>query len=279
MTRIPIGVIIGIAQIVAVFATVSTLLGRMYFIAYLDAVGVPRTAISLNISEYAILSPDVTLLAAGSAITSTVLWRRSRFIQLWSKLNKQSGYIGYAIAIISIVVIAILILPIVLTGSLQRYPGIMGLALLIPLTLMLAAGIILGASSSDEVKNVSDPSEAFFPKYVTRQVKRTSAYLICVLAVGLPLIYFPGVIAKFDATDLLLNAPSDTIELATPNSISLQTEKDECRLGTEYCKFKVVIVDDEFLYAHLIKPEPASETQTVYVIPMADIRSIAYESK
>ena len=279
MTKSHISIIIGIAQIVAVFATVSTLLGRMYFISYLDAVGVPKTAINLNISDYAVLSPDVTLLAAGSAIIATVLWRRSHFIRLWSKWNKHSSLIGHAIAIGGIVVLAFSMAMVALTGSYQRYPGNIGLVLLIAFTIMIFGAIVIGSSSPEKVKKMPSISNSFLSKYVTRQVISTAGFVLCVLAVGLPLIYFPATIARIDAGYTLSNAPTATIEFADTGSISLPNGGDKCGLSPANCKFRVVIVGDEFLYARLVNSESASEKQMVYAIPKADIKSIAYEPR
>ena len=60
------------AQSFAVFVAISILLGRVYHLTYLETLGIPSSEVRLNVVDYSVLSPDVTILGVGIAIVSAV---------------------------------------------------------------------------------------------------------------------------------------------------------------------------------------------------------------
>ena len=63
-----------IVQSFAAFLGLSVLLGRMYYLAYSETIGVPASSIRLSVIDYSIIAPDVTVLGIG-IVAAAVVWQ------------------------------------------------------------------------------------------------------------------------------------------------------------------------------------------------------------
>ena len=57
----------------AIFAAFSTLLGRIYFLAYSDTLKIPESEFDLDVLSYSVISPDVVISGFGVAVSSVVI--------------------------------------------------------------------------------------------------------------------------------------------------------------------------------------------------------------
>ena len=63
-----------IVQSFAVFVAISTLLGRIYSLTHFEALGIPVSEIPLNVTDYAVVSPEVTIFGVGFSIMMVILF-------------------------------------------------------------------------------------------------------------------------------------------------------------------------------------------------------------
>ena len=63
-----------VVQSFAVFVAISTLLGRMYSLTYLEVLGIPTSDIRLSVPEYSVVSPEVSIYGVGSSIIVAILF-------------------------------------------------------------------------------------------------------------------------------------------------------------------------------------------------------------
>ena len=70
-----------VAQSVVVFAGISTILGRVYFQSYFEALDIPESAVGVRLAEYSIIEPQITLMGIGMAILAPLFFLFLTFFQ------------------------------------------------------------------------------------------------------------------------------------------------------------------------------------------------------
>ena len=94
MNGLNIGYGVVVIQSFAIFAGLSSLLGRVYFTKYYEVLKVPTSEIDISLTDYAVISPDVTILGIGIAITYGLFWWWRRELELPHSWNWQRMVTG-----------------------------------------------------------------------------------------------------------------------------------------------------------------------------------------
>ena len=259
-----------IVQSFAVFVAISILLGRIYFLTYLETLGIPTSEARLNVVDYSVLSPDVTILGVGLALLSTVFLWAYKFPTSSTGWRSTRIVIGIVLSIMGI-----------LLGRADflhaLHSGFFGFALLLALALSAAGGLTFasGITSSDSSRNSGNDSGEPFDNI------RTFIPIVLITFIGLSLVLvaltYSVRIGRLDARNTLLDAQQANIEftsLGAPNG--LPYESDTCQNDSSSCAFKVILIGDEFIYLRPVDSGPSPEEQRLYAFPVKDIASIAY---
>lgn len=257
-------------QSFAVFVALTTLLGRIYSLTYFEFLGIPASEISLKITDYSVISPDVTIFGVGF---STII-----AIQFLFHKQSASTSVPLRTKFVWVLVLAGLgtVLLLVAFRLLVQQPQLNSvlsvLSVLIALTLFLIAGSILGsrpASDSSTDKQTIAIQNILMPLFAT---------LILVFSAWI-ITEFCSTIARVDAWHTLAEAPQAKIELASSSA------HDELRIdsndsNTDFLSldrlFRVIHVGERFIYVRPLDLE--SPQENLYALPVGDIVSIAYVS-
>ena len=83
-----------VVQSFAVFVAISipTLLGRIHSLTFYEVLGIPASEIRLNVTDYAVVSPEVTIFGVGFSLTIAVLlWydgaERLSIVPRWARIS------------------------------------------------------------------------------------------------------------------------------------------------------------------------------------------------
>ncbi len=268
------------AQSFAVFVAISILLGRVYHLTYLETLGIPSSEVRLNVVDYSVLSPDVTILGVGIAIVSAVFWWGLKFITSLTDLSWIRILIGIALLILSFPIGRIISDAMVRTEELQAFnSGGFRLILLIPLAMSAAGGLFVASglpvpgsasNSSNDAAATFNIVGTFIPLFLT------SVGLILVLIA----LSYSVTIGRLDARNTLLDAPQANIDftsLSMRNGFRYAPEK--CQIDSASCDFKVILIGDRFIYLSPVDSEASPENQHIYAFPIEGIETIVYVSE
>ena len=252
-----------LAQTLAVFVAVSTLMGRIHSLTYYKTLGIPTSEIRLSVTDYSVVSPETTTFGVGFSIIIAIhFW--SNWLQALKKIPRSVGILVGIILLIAGISFG------VYTFSSQQ-SDVDSVGLIIQILMLLAIfsfGItILLASLFPKNGEQSELSRAIMPL--------TVVLLICYSVwVG---SQFSSTIGRADALNTWVTAPVASIELA-PSSVL-----DPLRYGSEECSsdslgncYRVILISDKFVYLRPLDTETPGER--LYALPIGDIAGITYVS-
>lgn len=258
-----------LVQSFAIFVATSILLGRVYSLAYFDALEIPTSEIRLALAEYSVASPVVTIYGIGfSAIVAVY------FLFPWNSLQAPSAWwmrIVLGALLVLLGVISSFYLAYIIGNSLDINIKLISLLMLLNLALTLFGAAIINSGLLAMVTRI-EPVSA---------LRNAITPLIVALYIGSSLwmmTEFSSIIGRVDAALTLVGAPSATIELST-SSENGQQQHSLGKYGVDYLseEFKVVMVSDKFVYLRrLAGSEPSKEH--LYALPIKDVASIVYIS-
>ena len=254
-----------IVQSFAVFVAISTLLGRIYSLTYFRALGIPTSEIRLSVTDYSVVSPEVTIFGVGfSIIVAILLW--SDGMEALTIVPRRARFLAGSICLFG----AIAIPAYVVLSS--RQPDLDSVWLTILMLLVFALGSFGGGFLSS----------GFFPDAQgTDQeivLRKAIMPLLVIIVVGFGIWIaseFSSIMGKVDAEITWETAPQARIELASsgPHE-SLRYDPDECDSDSARCRFRVVLIGDKFVYLRPLDPELSEER--LYAVPIEDIATINY---
>lgn len=255
-----------IVQSFAVFVAISTLLGRIYSLTYFETLGIPVSEISLNVTDYAVVSPDVTIFGVGFSVITAIL--------LWSGGSEAlKAFPRRARVLLGLVCcLGAILIPTYAVIYLSRQPDLDSVWLTIQMLLAFAlasfgGSILSSAFSSDAPRKNHEIalSKAFMPLLI-----------ILVLGIGVwTASEFSSIMGEVDARITAATAPQASIELASSNEHdALPYGQVECGSSSLGCLFRVVLISDTFVYLRPLDPE--SPEDRLYAVPIGDIASINY---
>lgn len=255
----------------AIFVPLSILFGRIHFLRYYEELGISTSRISINVAEYAIISPGTTILSVGLTIIAafslwwyrsidvTDVWRMDRI--LWGLVLSA---VGVTIGAFDSLIFS--------AGELQfSNSATFGLWKLIPLTMALTGGFIT-ASGYAYGNRATEDGDTF--KFRRLFVPLLAMFYVVVLL--LVAASYAKQIGETDAEATLRDAPKASIVVSYPLSPSVsQYWPEGCREESSHCNFRVLLIDDNFIYLKSENSEsPYSES--IHAVPIGDVKSIVY---
>ncbi len=248
-----------------IFVAFSILLGRIYFLKYYRTLGIPTSEVRLNILDYSVISPDVTILGVGIA----TLWA----VHTWAtRRHRSSGNrrenILYGIVLVG-VGIALPFLGNLFGDGPEPGLGISAIERGLSLVISMYGGTFIGAAIAVGPRDDKD-------RALARQVAPLFYSLITIVFLLL-ILGNTSRYAESDAERLLSEAPQAKVQFTSSSPHNSQvggTDVEED--GLSFPNFKVVLIGDRFIYFHPTDLKRAQGDPMLYAIPMADIVSITY---
>lgn len=255
-----------VVQSFAVFVAISTLMGRVYSLAYHETLGIPKTEIDLTVLDYAVVSPEVTVFGvAFSLIVAAFLssdWQRA--LEHFPRVPKIVA--GFLIMVVGIC-------PLVLAIAIASQQAYLDLIYFTVMTLITAVFWFSGAVvlSSGVFPDTERTDQKFA---LSKAVSPLLAIVIVVVGVWNTSKY-SMIIGELEARIELTAAPQARIALAsTSTDDALRHVIEECDVDPEGCQFRVVLTGDRFVYLRSLESESSEES--LYAVPTRDIASMTY---
>ncbi|MYC32543.1 MAG: hypothetical protein F4X64_05135 [Chloroflexi bacterium] len=258
-----------LVQSFAIFVAISILLGRVYSLAYFDALEIPASEIRLALAEYSVASPEVTIYGIGfSAIVAVC------FLFPWSSVLTASPWwlriaLGASLFLLGLS-------PWIYLINYSVSPSDLNTKFISLLMLLNAALTLFG------VAIVNSGFLAMVPQAEAAKALRNAITpLIVALYLGSSLwlmTEWASTMGKVDAALTLAGAPSARIELSASSVNGRQGQgSDDYGASFPSHDFKVVMISDKFVYLRRsADSEPSKEH--LYALPIEDVASILYIS-
>ena len=264
----------------AVFVALSTLLGRIYFLEYFKELGIPHTESRLNVIDYAVIAPDVTIIGIGVSLVYPVIIMWSTAVKIPARLQLHTLYFALFLILLSV------LLPLAnteLVPSVQSYLsrlGIYGLWKSFIVAVSLTAGVVYGAGLTAGVDDTSSNGEGKLLGSIRRNSRvlrlvLPMVYIAIAIYVALTTINSAVTLAERDARDAIQNSPSATLELSGGNvSEALREMMYTNCVEHVPCKFRVLLIGEKFIY--LRPQEIEDQRKLIYAVLLRDISAVTY---
>ena len=264
------------APLVAIFLGFSTLLGRIYFLKYFETVGIPASDVLPNIIDYAVISPDVTILGVGiSIVPAFVVWGLS---QVRPKPRNSWGRIGTGAILILTGLTSFAVLHLSPQWGIQPEPGLGVYGIW---WILSASAIMFGSAigvSGVSVKTAEATNPALSAVF-ERVILSILVWVIIVLIV-LYASYQSNDIAMRDAERALRDAPKASIKFTSSGGHEfLHSGLEDYDGDPSTLEFRVILIGDRFVYLGPTSLEVPPDASPIYAIPTRDIASIFYFPK
>ena len=255
-----------VVQSFAVFVAISTLLGRIYSLRFYEVLGIPTSEIRLNVTDYAVVSPEVTIFGVGFSLTIAVL--------LWYDGAEGLSIVPRWVRILlgSICCFGAIFLPVYAVVYSSRQPDLdsvwITIQVLSSFPLVSFGGAFL---SSGFARNTPKSDQEI-------ALAKAIMPLMIILIVGFAVwtaSQFSSIMGEVDALRSWAKAPVARIELASSgDQYALGYGSEECNGDSPHCHFGVVLIGDEFVYLRPLDTE--STKGRLFAVPIGDITSIVY---
>ena len=267
-----------VIQSFAIFAALSTVLGRIYFLTYFRTLGIPTSEMRLSITDYSIISPDTAILGVGMVIAAPVLlW----FARLDSSTTTRPNRIAIGLGIILLAMGFVALDTMVFTNQAFR-PGLLGIGKLVPLVISMTGAAVIASGfsmpSGDDIKTAKNAPKNYevVKMYRAWRLLLSITIVIYVMVLFAFTSYYAMIIGRLDAESLLQNTPSANVEFISSNSLALiRHDAGICPEDSLSCDFKVLLIGDNFVYLKPLKSD-LPEGNRIYAFPPTDIASISY---
>ena len=265
------------------FLGFSILLGRIYFLSRIDSLGIPESAIRLNVVDYAIISPEVTLFGILLSILAPLSFLLTRALSAISFYPWRSAPIIWPILQILLALVFLIFSTIASNSVPLEFSEGCGCNVwqfLIPFFLptFLALGsafAINGTSQLHLLLNGDDNNSKLDTEAFTRVV--TGVVLILVLTVSLFMsIHLSDLFGEANGRTTLNGAPQAFIEVKSDERDEILNSSDNCLKVGERCIFRIILIGDDFIY---VRPTPLNSSHfgsTIFSVPKSDILQITY---
>ena len=267
-----------VIQSFAIFVALSTMLGRIYFLTYMDVLGVPHTDVRLNVTDYALLSPDVTVFGIGAALFYGTAFLFQRQLNTTSLLPIYSKFkIGLVLVLALVSFVGLSSSPI--APYILIFPGLFGLIVLLYLIINLFLWFMfwnLAFSNAADDNRSQNPEDGAGIRQ--RQVRTLALITLLVLSVVVIIILNTSAMARSKARVQLETAPIAKVEFdQTATSQSNEEADVSCSMQEMCSHFRVVLLSEKFVYLlpHSCDTCPEGETH-LYAVPVNDIVALSF---
>ncbi len=274
-----IGIII---QSSTLFVALSALLGRIYFLAYYQTLGIPTSEIRLNVMDYSLISPDTTILGIGiSGMVAYMVWWREP-LSLYGIWGKKKAFIVIGLFVGSLVIVVLGALAVSIFPYLVNI-GVIGVVMLLCMVLLSAGSALIHSAVRPWVRenlsrfgtsagSLDDSQNTLHNLSVLLFVMASFAILAMVLMATTT----SAQIGRINAMLALQSSPEATIILdSLEERGELPSESTLCQ-DLEQCQVQIVHVTDRFFYLQPTEPESSIEERLLHAVPKEDIQRLVY---
>ncbi len=285
----------------AIFAAFSTLLGRIYFRTYANALEIPESEFRLNAISYSVISPDVAIAGVGVALFSIAI-----VISFRLRINPNYRTFIFCAGLVLLVSSSISVIKDFFNQDIPESGiGVLGIWwLLITTGWTLGTALILSTLGS---WLTSTPSGNKRPRRARRSDKRNQSTLFNhsmlqygLRMVGLSALVSVGVVAaalllvmpflqativgRMDASLQLRDAPLVVVEVTSSSLFDdLNGDEDKSDEDRSIRRFRLIHTSENFVFVRppglscicptMADLSPGEPYQ--YALPVSEIRSIA----
>ena len=256
-----------VAASVAIASIFSTLIGRVYFLSYYKTLAVPISEVSVNISDYAVMSLDVTIYGIGIAVAVSLIVTLGR--QTPSPDRRRIGMLVGAIAVLIIPLVCLWVASVWLERPPLDFPGGFGLlgAIMAFLWIVVSPTLFWSGIPRNFLSLVRGKSKGSRNCHISMPLSPFLYPVAMVLLVLAGSMASADMMGKTDAQAELEYAPAIEIEFAESASDSAtQIELAECSKDFPQCAVKLVWTGERFVYV--------STGEALYAVPHTRIDSI-----
>ena len=274
-----VGIVI---QSFAIFVALSTMLGRIYFLRYMDVLGVPHTDVRLNVTEYALLSPDVTIFGIGIALIFPAMFLFRRQLEAVEMLLPKSKFWMGLSALMWAVASTSIGMPFA-APYVSILPGVHGLVLVLLLVLgMYVVPTFLSrafpGTDGDNEERQSEEIAERIQQLQFFQGKRYGLTALLGFIIVFIIVWNTSVVAGSNALAQLQTAPIAKVEFDPPIEYE---SNDVSTVGCnvrEMCKdFRVVLMGEEFIYLFPNSCSTCTEVETeLYAVRVDDVVALSF---
>ena len=257
-----------VVQSFAAFAALSTFLGRIYFVTYYDALGIPASDVQVNFVDYATISPNVTFLGiALAALSISIFFNRPNFRNSSDATGKERlvGVLLFGIGFTAP------ILGLVAYDLVPQYSAVtFGLILMGGFVMSLTGIAILDRKDQGAPPNSMNPVKEF--------LRRPLIAVTVVMLISVTISSFAAaMIGDRDAFNKLNKAPSAHIQMSAVYSSENPIATGICEdVSDTDCVVRVIFIGNSFTYVVPVESDVASPDRIVIAIPTRDIGKIVY---
>lgn len=250
------------------FVAYSVVLGKQYYRAYCEQLGIPYYDVSLDAVSYSIVSPTLTVLAAGFIIWSIAyVFTIINWIPTNRKLSIMMGSV-------------LLFLPICLM-FLRHFDLLLVLGLNEPASFFWPTSVIVVTVGARLlVAGISMGSEWF--AHLFERLFKQFGILTVVFAIvlsGILLINQAIEIGQHDAQEMLRRKPNANVIFAESSSAKSNfCSSNECDYSSEVYPFVVVHTSENFLYICQNCLDISTGRSSVHAVPIGDVDRITYSA-
>ena len=259
-----------VAQGVVVFAGISTILGRVYFQAYFETLGIPESAVRVRLADYSIIEPQITLMGIGMATLVPLFFLFLTFFQRARPFDNTRHFIG------SILMIAPLILMVGIPPSGATFMVQFAAAFLIPLG---GSMIVSAPRLQAALLNIGQSSDQDSSADLRNVKYRAMAGIVLLMVFTMAFLVTKNYSSDFAAIEAeltLQEAPIANIEFDSEAQSLTKGVKECLEWDSGGCLFRVVLLGDRFMYLSPIPHKREMSVSGLYAVPINDVRYIHY---
>ena len=289
-----------VSIILVTLVWISLLLGRLYYQSFVESLGLPPSESHLPLLDYALISPNVTILGVGFSVSVAIVIVYALSISIPRAATSSASifYVIFSLVLIAVPTIILMVLPRESTFDiLGSVFFAVALIILFFFGLMAALMYAIGILSTQPTDRSSDQKSTLIlpPSYnssVQRSVvgilipeglpgfvKRATTVVLIPILIGAVLIFcamYAILFGAIDSCDVLSNPKVATVEFK-----SSDYNERLCDATGDNCAVKVSHIGDMHIYlldhdTYACDGTFNSEPPRLHAVPFEEVRIIGY---
>ena len=301
-----------VLQSVAIFVAISIFLGRIYFLSFHERLGLPVTDVPINIMDYSIISPNVTLFCFTISIISGIIFmfpEQTKQMVTRVKLKYEAGVLLWPLSMMSAIYIDD-----VYRAIGPEFPFIYGFQMSLILVLSALSGAFLAAHEDQRQSELkarqsdvtmdnsadgeADASSNWFLKRLRivvvkckiivskrkrnvldfGQIVRSLLPVIIILSIIGMLPWSASQVASNDAIITYETAPTAHVKLTNEQIGFMDQQRDhECEMCSNILHVGVVAMGERFIYVREFESDIFDDDAEILAIPIDDVEYLKFD--